>query len=264
MLTPTLEAYLEQVGGRNRLPVRARIPADLETPVSAFLKLKPRGAMFLLESVERGVQLGRYSFIGLSPYATLSLVGETVEIERNGELQRIPVDPSDPFSPIREEFTDASILLGDHLPGPFASAVGYVSYDIARYFERVPAPGRDELGLPDYSFVFPGTLLVFDHVKSEIEILALPPKGEPRDAYAAARSEIEHLLEALAGPLPPAEQAAAEGKEASFESNMTKDAFKEKVVAAREHILAGDALQIVLSQRLRGKSKVSPGCRREL
>jgi anthranilate synthase component 1 len=258
MLTPSLEAYLEQVGSRERLPVCARIPADLETPVSAFLKLKPNGAMFLLESVERGIQLGRYSFIGVSPYATVSLVGDTVEIERSGELRRVAVDPADPFSPIREEFADESILIGDHLPGPFASAVGYVSYDIARFFERVPTPEHDELGLPDYSFVFPGTLLVFDHVKSEIEILVLPPEGEPRAAYEAARSQIELLLDALRGPLPPAEEAATDGKDTSFDSNMTEDAFKEKVAAAREYILAGDALQIVLSQRLRGKSETSP------
>jgi anthranilate synthase component I len=264
MVTPSLPEHLERTAAGRRLPLRCRIPADLETPVSAYLKLEPCGAVFLLESVERGIQVGRYSFIGVAPYARVRLQRESVTVERAGAASARPVDPADPFAAVRAELQDGSIgatedpQILDPLPGPFASAVGYIAYDMVRYFERVPLPEDDGFDLPDYHFLFPGTLVAFDHVKSEIEILALPPAGDPRTGYAAARAQITTLLEALRAPLPRARNASSGRVATPPVFQMTAESFEEKVRRAKEHILAGDALQIVLSQRLRGETSAPP------
>jgi anthranilate synthase component 1 len=258
MYTPTLEEYRQITGQGRRVPIRHRIPADLETPVSAFLKLKPLGAVFLLESVERGIQMGRYSFIGLSTAGGIRLHHEQVEVRRNGDRRTEPVDPADPFAPVRRELASSCGWAGDGLPGPFGGAVGYIGYDVVRYFERTPQPHPTGLDLPDYQFIFPETLAVFDHVKCEIELLALPPEGDAAHGHAAAVAQIEALLAALTAPLPPIERRRTGARRSAPEANMTREAFLQKVVRAKEHILAGDAFQIVLSQRLRGQTDVTP------
>jgi anthranilate synthase component 1 len=258
MYTPTIETYRQLARAGQRTPVRRRIPADLETPVSAFLKLKPAGAAFLLESVEQGIQVGRYSFIGISTAASIRLQHEQVELRRNGDRRIEPVDPADPLEPIRRELAASSAWAGEDLPGPFGGAVGFVAYDIVRYFERTPRPHPAGLELPDYQFIFPETLAVFDHVKCEIELLALPPEGDPDRGYAEAVARIDALLAALAAPLPPIEKHLAGARRARPVHNMTPAAFMQKVARAKEHILAGDAFQIVLSQRLRGETDVPP------
>lgn len=258
MVRPTLPEFLEHLERGKRLPLRRRIPADLETPASAFLKLKRRGAAFLLESVEQGVQVGRYSFIGLSPHATITLRDGMIETARGDVVGRASVDEKDPFSAIRDELSLAGDRLDGKLPGPFAGAVGYISYDVVRYFEEIPVPKSDPLGLPDYHFVFPGALAVFDHVKSEMEILALPADGEPEEAYIGACDQIALLLDALESPLVLAGEGRQSPRRADPGFNMTRADFEKKVLAAKEHILAGDIFQVVLSQRLRGPADIEP------
>ena len=257
-LTPILSEYRDLVAGGRRVPLRRRIPADLETPVSAFLKLRPQGAVFLLESVERGIQVGRFSFIGIGQQVVVSLTDQVVAVERDGAVVNEAVDPTDPFSALRRVLAEGAEIETDDLPGPFAGAVGYLGYDMVRYFESVPSPTRDELGLPDYRFLFPRAMAVIDHVKSEIELLVLPGEGSPEQAWTEARGEIESLLGALARPLPPTEASTAAGEAASPAANMTKEHFESGVAKAKEHILAGDAFQIVLSQRLSGRTAASP------
>ena len=258
MLTPSLDDYLKKALQGRRVPLRQTIPADLDTPVSAFLKLKNRGAAFLLESVERGIQVGRYSFIGIAPYADISLQNETVAIRKNGTSTAQPVDPADPFAAVRDELADAGDLASGRLPGPFAGAVGYIAYDMVRYFEDIPLSGDEGLGFPDYRFLFPGALAVFDHVKSEIEILVLPGHQEPEEAYTVAKNQIDLLLDAFRSPLPNGGAGAPAERLASPASNVTAEEFNANVLRAKDHILAGDAFQIVLSQRLRGETGASP------
>jgi len=258
MLTPSLEEYLKKAEQGHRVPLRKTIPADLDTPVSAYIKLKNRGAAFLLESVERGIQVGRYSFIGIAPYADMSLQNETVTIEKNGTSTAQPVDPADPFGPVRDELADAGDLTGGRMPGPFAGAVGYIAYDMVRYFEKIPLSADEGLGLPDYRFLFPGALAVFDHVKSEIEILVLPGRQEPEEAYTVAKNQIDLLLDAFRSPLQNGAPGAPAERLASPASNLTEEEFSAGVLRAKDHILAGDAFQIVLSQRLRGETGASP------
>jgi anthranilate synthase component I len=257
MINPTREEFLAQIGDGKRIPLKRRIPADLETPVSAFLKLKPLGAAFLLESVEQGIQVGRYSFIGIAPETQIKLEAEMVEIRRGDKTERVPVDPLDPFRAVRDELVGDSTFLTDLPPGPFAGAIGYIGYDMVRYFESIPLPDDPGLGLPDYQFLFPETVAVFDHVKCEIEIITLPPEGDPESAYTSAVALIERLLKALSGPLEIEEPSRPHDRVAA-EANISEEAFKEKVAQAKEHILAGDAFQIVLSRRLHGKTDCPP------
>lgn len=258
MVRPTLDEYCQISKQGGRVPLRRRIPADLETPVSAFLKLKSQGAAFLLESVEQGIQVGRYSFIGISPRVSIQLADGIVTTRHGEQVREAPVDPEDPFTAVRAELDSMSHLVGEDLPAPFGGAVGYLGYDLVRYFESIPLPDGTGLGLPDYSFVFPSTLAVFDHVKSEIEIITLPPEGEAEAGYASGLAVIDQLLEALQCPLPLGLGGIEAAERKPLRSNMTEDAFKRKVERAKELILAGDAFQIVLSQRLQGETHVSP------
>jgi anthranilate synthase component 1 len=244
------------------VPLRKRIPADLETPVSAFLKLQamPDGqrARFLLESVERGIQVGRYSFIGMSPSSTLSLDHNTVSITRDGVSTLIDVTGRDPLAFVRDEIARTRMVDVDDIPGPFAGAVGYLSYEVARHFERLPKPARNGLGLPDFYFMIPRTLVIFDHVRSEIEIVTLPAGDDADAAYESGRDTITTIMAALGAPLAHRNGHHPPDKSPAPESNLTRDEFVARVVAAREHVLAGDAFQIVLSQRLMGQTGASP------
>jgi anthranilate synthase component 1 len=262
MLKPTRGDF-DAAARRGRVvPLRQRVPADLETPVSAFLKLTrmPGGqrARFLLESVERGIQVGRYSFIGVSPSATLRLDDDTVTIDRDGAVTRTPLESRDPLSFVRDEIARVPVLGDTDVPGPFAGAVGYLSYEVARHMERIPTAAQPGLGLPDYYFVIPRTLVIFDHVRSEMEIVALPPEGSGEGAYDAARSAIEAILSALDGPPPHRNGHNHAAAHTTPESNMTREQFEAHVRTSKEHILAGDAFQIVVSQRLSAHTTTDP------
>ena len=269
MLTPNLEEFKQQTAQGRLVPLRQRIPADLETPVSAFLKLRTNAASnraapcFLLESVEQGIQVGRYSFIGVAPQSTIELRDETVHISRSGRTETHPREGRDPLSFIREEIERIPEIHAWDLPAPFAGAVGYLSYDVARYFEKLPQPPEPGLGLPDYFFMIPQTLVVFDHVRCEIEIIALPPQDADDDesAYAAAQSEIQELLDALTTPLTLPDEMRGEApasSDADLKSNMSREQYEGLVRDAKEHILSGDAFQIVLSQRLGAETHTPP------
>jgi len=261
MLAPTRDAYLDLRSRGRRAPLRRRIPADLDTPVSAYLKLMSHGAAFLLESVEQGIQVGRYSCIGVGPCTEIRLDGDRVTTLRDGETKIAAVDPADLFAPVRDALAEYADLEGEDLPAPFAGAVGNIAYDAVRRFERVPLPEDGWLGdLPDYRFVIPTTLAVFDHVKSEIELLTLPANGGGAEAYDGAAARIDELLTALGAPLPPLPESPAprDGAPAESEFNMSQDDYERMVRDAKEFILEGDCFQIVVSQCLRGPTRVHP------
>ena len=261
MLSPSLQDFLKDAAEGQYSVLRRRIPADLETPVSVFLKLKNHGATFLLESVERGIQVGRYSFIGIAPRSTVKLENETVEIQRGDNRETLPLNGRDPLSFIRDELDRSPIGDAASIPGPIGGAVGYMSYDMARYFEKLPTPERDELGLPDFFFLFPSALVVFDHVKSEIEIVSIPQDAtDPETAYTAAQDKVDELFSALSSPLVSNGRATSAGSGPSTDesSNITRESFEDIVGAAKKHIFDGDTFQIVLSQRVSGKTDTSP------
>ncbi|MBK8166969.1 MAG: anthranilate synthase component I [bacterium] len=258
-------------------PVRAVIPADLETPVSVFLKLEGRGAVFLLESVERGLQMGRFSFIGLDPGAEMTLQDEVVTVAYRGEgghrTVSAPVDPADPLAAVRAELARTPLAPSPDrpLPPPLGGAVGYLGYDLVRYFDGIGLPEGGGDGLPAFHFVVPRTMVVFDHARSELEILALPD-GPSVAERERAQARIEALLALLAAPLPasalrdgprldarpPQAEGSATGAGGRLRPDVTREEFMDRVTRAQEHILAGDAFQIVLSQRLAGPATVPP------
>ena len=227
---------------------RRRIAADLETPVSVFLKLQPAGARFLLESVERGVQRGRYSFIGIGPGTTLRAEGDTVTVTDGNGPRELPLDRDDPLAPVRDALA-AHRHTGTDTAGPLGGAVGYLSFDLAACFERIPLPER-ESGFPLYHLQIPTAVAAFDHVRCELELQCL---GAPDGDETAARRRLDTLLDALASPLPPTpppvQGAAAPPPPQDL---FPREQFLSAVAAAREQILAGEAFQVVLSRAVEG------------
>jgi len=247
MYYPTLEEIKKQKHLGNIVPIYREIVADLETPVSAFLKVNRGGYSFLLESVEGGQRLARYSFIGTEPYRVLTTRGE---------------DKIDPLPLIAEELYKYKIVPISGLPRFCGGAVGYLAYEAVTHFEELPSPSIDPLGLPESLFMFVDTMLVFDHVTHSIKVLShVHLDGNIEKAYQQAVDKIDNLVGRLNQPLPlnqhteAASNLAGNGK---LTSNCSKDEFEARVRQIKQYITAGEAIQVVLSQRLAQPTDVAP------
>ncbi|MGH2377991.1 MAG: anthranilate synthase component I [Candidatus Limnocylindria bacterium] len=229
------------------VPVRRERLADLETPVSAFAKLRPLGA-FLLESAEGGERMGRYSFIGVDPRTTCVFENGTAaitDIARDGRAPRVRTRAyADPLTVLREEVSRFRREPAADLPRFSGGAVGYVGYEAARRFERLPAPDADPYGLPEAGFAVYDTVVVFDHLRHTLTVLAHDEEG----ARPRAEAAIERVFVALDAPLAPGVRGAPAVTPA-VTANGTPDEYMERVRRARELIAEGDCIQIVLSQR---------------
>ena len=191
MYTPTLEVVKEMTGQGNLVPVFRSINADLETPVSAYLKVAQGSYSFLLESVEGGERISRYSFIGTDPYKVV----KTGAKEDLGEI--------DPLIPVQDEMEQFQLVPVEGLPGFHGGAVGYLAYDTIRYFEpRVPEMPEDPVGVPESVFMFCATLLVFDHIRHDIKVVShVSLDGDIETAYAEATAKIDEMVLRLSKPL---------------------------------------------------------------
>ena len=267
---PTLEEFQRLAGGgANLIPVYREVEADLETPVSAYLKVARGPHSFLLESVEGGERLARYSFIGTEPYRVL----------RTGPGQ--PDGARDPLPIIEAELARFTPVAVKGLPPFVGGAVGYLAFECVRYFEpRVPSPESDPIGVPEAVFLFTDTLLVFDHLKHKIQVVSharLPkaasapkaasggaPKAAPKTAaldaaYREAVERIDALAERLHAPLaPPAHQGRPTTGDPAGRSNKTDEDYTWMVGRAREYIIAGDVIQVVPSQRIARPTTATP------
>jgi anthranilate synthase component 1 len=224
--------------------------ADLETPVSAFLRAAwPERECFLLESVEGGEQVGRYTFIGFTPFKRIVARGSEISITEGRKTTRMR---GDIFAVLRD-------ALGGHkparLPGlpPFtAGAVGFFAYDAVRQIERLPARAKDELGVPDACLLFFDEVLAFDHVRKEIRLIVTADvsRGSAAAAYGRAVKRLDKLEKTLALPLPRP-KTGKNGKPGKLKVRfrMPKSNFLAAVERTKEYIRAGDAFQVVLSQR---------------
>ena len=232
------------------VPIYRDINADLETPVSAYLKVAQGAYSFLLESVEGGERLARYSFIGTEPYRVL----KTGPGEQGGAV--------DPLVPIQEELERFQAVPVPGLPRFHGGAVGYLAYEVARYFERLPSPPGDALQLPEAVLLFTDTLLVFDHLKHQIKVVSHAHlDGDVEQAYSKAVQRIERLVERLEQPLlqrpaGPGRDIAQEGP--PITSNTLQERYHENVRQGKEYIYAGDMIQVVLSQRLSRPTTAHP------
>jgi len=245
---PSLEEVKELSGQGNLIPLYREINADLETPVSAYLKIAQPPYSFLLESVEGGERLARYSFIGTEPFHVI----KTGLGQPDGE-----VDPLVLIQEMLEKYTHVPI---QGLPRFHGGAVGYLAYDVVRYFEQIPPPSKDFLGLPEALFLLVDTLLVFDHVRHKIKVLTHVhlDEGTVESAYQEAIERIDGLVGRLGKPLVVEPRPKREVNEPPITSNMTKERHGALVERIKEYIYAGDVIQAVLSQRLARPTKAQP------
>ena len=246
---PTLEAIRKLAGQGNLVPVYQEIDADLETPVSAYLKVARPPYSFLLESVEGGERMARYSFIGTEPYQVL----KTGKGEPGGAV--------DPLVPIKAEMDKYRLIPVPDLPRFHGGAVGYLAYDVVRYFEpTLPEPQKDNMGLPESLFMFNDTLLVFDHLRHTIKVVSHAYlDGDIDGAYREATQRVDRVVERLSAPLEPPRTASPISVQGSpVSSNFTQEDYEAAVEKAKEYIVAGDIIQVVPSQRLARKTDAHP------
>jgi anthranilate synthase component 1 len=251
VIHPTREEFRRQAERGNLIPVYRIVLGDMETPVSAFRKIGGGPHAFLLESVEGGENVGRHSFLGSEPFLIFKSRGSTVWLNEGGQEREIPLPAGkDPLSVLEELLGRYSLVSSPGLPKFCGGAVGYMAYDLVRFFERLPNMARDDLGLPDCLFVFTDTCLIFDHVKHQIWLMSIALVRDDVDAaYDAACEKVERLTEALKSA--PKRRAPRRGKKiAEAACNLTQAEFEQRVRTCKEYITAGDCVQIVLSQRL--------------
>jgi anthranilate synthase component 1 len=258
---PSLERARELGREGNAIPVRMSFVDDCETPVSAFLKLRDEGPCFLLESAEQG-RLGRYSFLGFSPRTVLRWSGGVLSEwpgERPlGEPAALHEAP-DPYAAVSEHLGRYRLPPLDDLP-PFAGgAVGFFGYDLVRTVEALGEPNPDPLGLPDMALMVSDVLVVFDHMRHELTLMSyafLDRDGDVDAAYARAVSAVADVRERLRGPVPRTPVTRDATQAAEFTSNMTREQFEDKVRRIVEYVHAGDAFQVVPSQRFSAPTTV--------
>ena len=241
-------------------PVVRELSADLETPVSVYLKLAGQGPSFLLESVTGGEQLARYSFIGINPSRAYVLRGGALECHANGDVQRGPIPPgADPLDALRTELGRFRTAPLPGLPRFAGGLVGYLGYEMIRYFEPSVAV-TPHAELPDGVFLLADTIVAFDHAFGRLLLIAnVHPDGRPEgEARAEAETRLDDLERRLAAPLPAAQPPSRGAAAGELHSNVTRQQFVEAVKAAKEHIAAGDIFQVVLSQRLTRQTSAEP------
>ena len=274
-LEPDLDRARELARDHNVVPVWARFIADTETPVSAFLKLRGDGPSFLLESAEQG-RLGRWSFLGVRPRAILRWsegvlsewddgAGPEADPDRTSEV-------ADPYRAVAEYLGRYAIASPEQLP-PFAGgAVGFFGYDLVRTVETtLGPPNPDPLGLPDMALMITDVLVAFDHQRHELSVIAnaFVEDGGIDAAYERAVDAIARVRERLRVATPTAspphtpggeaEEVGVDGEAVSrvhFEPNMTREEFESNVASIVEYVHAGDAFQVVPSQRFTADSPV--------
>jgi anthranilate synthase component I len=270
-LEPDLDRARELARDANVIPVRYRFVDDLETPVSAFLKLRGDGPAFLLESAEQG-RLGRWSFLGFRPRSVLrwsegklsEWSGDTAGESGGGAPPDRVVEAPDPYAAVADYVGRFKIAEPDELP-PFAGgAVGFFGYDLVRTVEPLPEPNPDPIGLPDMALMISDLLVAFDHQRHEVTLIAnaFVEDGGIEDAYVRAVEAIGEMRERLREPVPRARSGIPGGEaeempvDAGFESNMTREQFEGTVSRIIEYVHAGDAFQVVPSQRFTAQTPV--------
>ncbi len=243
-IQPGLEEVRDLAREHTVVPLRHTFIDDVETPVSAYLKLRGDGPSFLLESAEQGQRFGRWSFLGFRPRAVIRLDEGVFTV--GGEARAF----EDPYAEVAAELERYRVAPLDGLP-PFAGgAVGLFGYDLVRYAEPTIGEGNpDDVGTPDMALMISDVLVAFDHLRHEVTILANVFAAEDTDAaYASASAAIADVRERLAAPVPRAEDAGPRDAP-GFSSNVGSEGYAASVERVKEYIRAGDAYQVVPSQR---------------
>jgi anthranilate synthase component 1 len=250
VIRPTREEFKERAQRGTLIPVWADMYADLETPVSALVKLRRGGQVFLLESVEGGNQIGRYSFLGRDPSLLFTSKGRTVTIRRGADVRVIQADQ--PLEELRALLADIRPVPDPELPPFTGGAVGYIGYDAVRLFERVPDANPDDLSVPDTLFMFTDTVVAFDNVSHRLIIMS-NVRARPGDnldlLYDQACGVVSQVLHDLERPLPDGGSLGVRiGSE--LDGRFGRSEFMAAVERCKHHIREGDIIQAVLSRRL--------------
>ena len=271
MCSPTLEEFLALATRGNLIPVTRKLLADLETPVSAYYKIRGQGESFLFESVEGGEHLGRYSFVGCNPRAIVRQTGDLIEHIREGKVvESFRISRSGEPGTVRDGLAVIEGLLQKYrpvilpeLPRFTGGAVGFIGYEFIHDVEPVvPRPRQDDLKTPVMYFLIADELLIFDRVNQTLTVLVnafLDEFSSPAEAHENAVNEIERLISLLEQPTEYIPITVPKDvPQVPFESNMPKDRFLANVLKSKEYITSGDIIQVVGSQRFSTAVKASP------
>ena len=298
MYSPTLDEFLKLAGKGNLVPVTRRLLADIETPLSAYRKIRGPGESFLFESVEGGEHLGRYSFVGCNPRAIVRQIGSKVEVLENGKVLAtfrvqaegrsggpqeaagssqesrhradsgqgrtdIPPCVCDGLEVVQRVMGRYRAVSVPGLPRFTGGAVGFIGYEFIHDVEPVvPRPPKDDLQTPVIYFLIADQLLIFDRVAQTITVLVnavLEDADSPAEAYENAVSEIDRLIALLEQPTEHRPVTVPEEvPPVPFESNLPQEKFFANVLKAKQYITSGDIIQVVGSQRFSTQVKASP------
>jgi anthranilate synthase component I len=261
-MTTSFEQFQEYAEKGKLVPIRRDFLADLETPITALLKLKAQGKdCFLLESAEKSEESerflslnSRYTFVGHAPFLQFESRGNQITLkgERQDSLEGNALEI---LKGLYQDYPGISI---PDLPPFVGGSVGYIAYDAVRYVEAIPNEGKDELNLPDIAFGFYDTFIVFDNVTHKLSLIANArlDKYTTEDGYQDALQRLDQLESILASAVPQTELSLTPGNPTERRSNFTRERYHQAVEACKEYITAGDAFQVVLSQRF----SIEPGC----
>jgi len=250
MYYPSKKEFIKLSKKGNLIPVYQEIEADLETPVSSFLKIDEGGYSYLLESVEGEANIARFSFLGANPSLIFKSKGRDIEIIENKRVKHFTAS-SDPLAEIKKIMKQFKCVKISGLPRFSGGLVGYLGYDMVRFFEDIPDKNPDDLDVSDAVFILTDTLLIFDHVMHKIKIVSnAHVKGSPAKAYDEAVSKIDKISKMLARKIVKDKARLKSQKKSAIRSNFTQKGFENIVVKAKEYIRNGDIVQVVLSQRL--------------
>jgi anthranilate synthase component 1 len=261
MVTPDYSEFARLARDFTLVPVVKSVSADLLTPVSAFLAIAEREPdSILLESVERGEHIGRYTFLGARPYMKVEGRGPEISIRRGRSEQRRRANV---FSVLKELLREHRSAIIPGLPPFTGGAVGYFSYDVVRQLENIGEHAKDDLKVPDCALMFFDRLLAFDHLRHQIHIIATADvsRESPKKAYQRSLADIAHLEKKLASRLRPGHWQFSSPKamgKLKVHALTTQREYEKKVERAKEYIAAGDIFQVVLSQRLDFIPQVEP------
>jgi anthranilate synthase component I len=263
MFYPDFKEFRRLSAKGNLIPVYKEILADMDTPVTAFRKLDEGKYSFLLESVEGGEKWARYSFIGSRPSTVVRSLGDSVEIVRGGKKETRPV-PGDPLDAVKDILAEYRPVPNPGLPRFYGGAVGFIGYDIIRFFERMPEREKPGLGLPDLFFMITDTLVIFDNVTHRIKVVsnAHINGSSAASAYDEAVGKIEAIVKKLKRGLrvrSSVVRARVDSKKrGALKSNFTRARYEQAVLRAKEYIKAGDIFQVVPSQRFEAGIGIEP------
>lgn len=251
---PKKEEFMRLARRGNLIPVYGEILADFETPLSAFGKIDKGDYSFLLESVEGGERIARYSFLGSSPSLVFSSKGREIKIREGASLKSFTTK-ADPMEELKKILKRYRFVRVKGLPRFCGGLVGFLSYDMVRFIERIPDRNPDDLKLPESVFMLTDTILIFDHVDHKIKVVSnVHVKNDPARAYDEAVEKIDEIVKKLKSPHSDAASLSSTRRklrEAIPTSNFTKGEFESVVRKAKRYIRKGDIIQAVLSQRLR-------------